>query len=67
VCDVETTASNYARVFGIPMPEIGAVAKSTFANVRYRGEATKGYGKSALLILGSVQIEMIKPVGGTCV
>jgi hypothetical protein len=49
------------------MPEIGAVAKSTFANVRYRGEATKGYGKSALLILGSVQIEMIKPVGGTCV
>lgn len=67
VRDVETTARNYARIFGVPMPEIGTVAKSAFANVRYRGQPTEGYGKSAFFDMGSVHIEMIEPVGGPSV
>lgn len=63
VRDVERTAERYAEVFGIPKPEIVLIAADSFANTRYRGQPSNAHGKAAFFDMGSVQLELIEPVG----
>ena len=63
VKDVGKTASAYAQVFGISTPEIVPIAGDSFANTNYRGGPSTAQGKGAFFDLGTVQMELIEPVG----
>ncbi|MEZ0396927.1 MAG: VOC family protein [Anaerolineales bacterium] len=64
VRDVARAARQYAEVFGIPLPEVVEIAHDSFANTIYRGQPSQAKGKAAFFDLGSVQMELIEPVGG---
>ncbi len=64
VRDVARAARRYAEVFGIPLPEVVEIAHDSFANTVYRGQPSQAKGKAAFFDLGSVQMELIEPVGG---
>jgi methylmalonyl-CoA/ethylmalonyl-CoA epimerase len=63
VKDVGKTAKAYAEVFGIPEPEVVAIADDSFAHTDYRGQPSSAKGKAAFFDLGPVQMELIEPVG----
>ena len=63
VKDVERAASAYAELFGIPKPAVVAIADDSFANTHYHDQASSARGKAAFFDLGSVQMELIEPVG----
>jgi len=64
VRDVEATAKAYAEVFGVDVPQWSLTDPEDVAHTRYRGQPTKARAKLAFLDMGSVQIELIEPVGG---
>jgi methylmalonyl-CoA/ethylmalonyl-CoA epimerase len=64
VPDVEAAARHYAQVFGIPMPQIVGIADDAFAKTDYRGGSSSATGRAAFFDLGSLQVELIQPVGG---
>jgi methylmalonyl-CoA/ethylmalonyl-CoA epimerase len=64
VRDVEETASAYADVFGVDVPGWFLTDPEEVAHTRYRGKPTSARAKLAFLDLGSVQLELIEPVGG---
>ncbi len=63
VWDVERTAEHYAEIFGVPKPDIVLIAADSFANTVYRGQPSNAHGKAAFFDMGSVQVELIEPVG----
>ena len=64
VKDVLKSAHYYAEVFGIPEPEVVPIASDAFANTNVRGKASTARGKAAFFHLGTVEMELIEPVGG---
>ncbi len=64
VKDAQKAAKQYAEVFGIPVPEVVPLAADSFADTRFRGEASTAQGKGAFFKLGPVEMELIEPVGG---
>ena len=50
-------------MFGISTPEIVPIAGDSFANTNYRGGPSTAQGKGAFFDLGTVQMELIEPVG----
>jgi methylmalonyl-CoA/ethylmalonyl-CoA epimerase len=58
------TAENYADIFDIPMPEVVTIADESISNTRYLGKPTDAIGKAAFFDMGTVQIELIEPIGG---
>src|SRR5512138_3362590 len=63
VKDVGKTARNYAKVFGLPEPEVVPIAADDFAHTRYHGKASTATAKGAFFRLGPVEMELIEPVG----
>jgi methylmalonyl-CoA/ethylmalonyl-CoA epimerase len=63
VRDAEKTASAYAEVFGIPKPAVVPIAYDAFANTHFHGRPSTARGKAAFFDLGTVQMELIEPVG----
>lgn len=63
VRDAEKAARTYAGIFGLPKPEVVPIADDSFAHTNYRGEPSVAKGKAAFFDLGSVQMELIEPVG----
>jgi len=64
VRDVEETARAYADVFGVDVPQWFLTDPEDVAHTRYRGEPTTARAKLAFFDMGSIQIELIEPVGG---
>jgi methylmalonyl-CoA/ethylmalonyl-CoA epimerase len=64
VKDVLKSAHYYAEVFGIPEPEVVPIASDAFTNTNVRGKASTARGKAAFFHLGTVEMELIEPVGG---
>jgi catechol 2,3-dioxygenase-like lactoylglutathione lyase family enzyme len=64
VRDVEETARAYADVFGVDVPQWFLTDPEDVAHTHYRGEPTTAQAKLAFLSMGSIQIELIEPVGG---
>jgi len=63
VKDVQKTSRHYAEVFGFPAPEIVSIADDAFAKTEYHDRPSTARGKAAFFKLGSVEIELIEPVG----
>jgi catechol 2,3-dioxygenase-like lactoylglutathione lyase family enzyme len=63
VRDAQAAARAYAEVFGIPQPEVVPIAADGFANTLHRGKPSDAKGKAAFFDLGSIQMELIEPVG----
>lgn len=60
--DIETTAANYAKLFGIPMPEIVYVPKGDEVPVFYRGKPISPNVKFCYFKIGdSITIELTEP------
>jgi catechol 2,3-dioxygenase-like lactoylglutathione lyase family enzyme len=64
VRDVEETARAYADVFGVDVPQWFLTNPEEVAHTRYRGKPTRARAKLAFFDMGSVQLELIEPVGG---
>jgi len=64
VRDAEKAAAHYAEVFGIPKPEVVTIADEPISNTIYRGAPSGATGKAAFFDMGTVQMELIEPVGG---
>jgi methylmalonyl-CoA/ethylmalonyl-CoA epimerase len=64
VRNVEQTAKAYADVFGLDVPQWFLTDPEEVAHTRYRGESTLARAKLAFFDMGSIQLELIEPVGG---
>jgi len=61
VRDIETTARNYAEVFGLPMPTIFTLPPVEEAHTTFRGKLTRSRARLAVFDLGSVVLELTEP------
>ncbi len=65
VDDITAYAARYARLLGLPMPEIRETATAEQTGIRYRGEPTDARAKLAFFQAGpQLAIELIEPIGG---
>lgn len=63
VTNIETVARNYAHVFGVPMPVIRETGPADQTRIRYRGSPTPARAKLAFFQVGTLQLELIEPMG----
>jgi len=61
VRDIKKTAENYARLFGMEMPEILISGLNENESIFYRGNATNAIHKLAFFKMGLIQLELIEP------
>lgn len=61
VKDIEKAAENYAKIFGIPVPEIQQVPPVDQVPVFYRGERTDSRAKICCIPLENILIELTEP------
>jgi len=64
VRDIETTAQAWARVLGVPAPDIIITDTMDIAHTEYQGHATPARAKLAFFPLGQVTLELIEPIDG---
>ncbi|MFP4055144.1 MAG: VOC family protein [Phycisphaerae bacterium] len=64
VRDIIATAGHYARVFGVEVPDVRETEGHDTTGSTYRGKPTQGRAKLAFFDMGSVQLELIEPIGG---
>jgi methylmalonyl-CoA/ethylmalonyl-CoA epimerase len=64
VRDIVETSRAYAELFGLEVPQWSMTDPVDQAHTVYRGESTEARAKLAFLNMGSVQLELIEPVGG---
>lgn len=64
VRDIDRARQAYADIFGVPVPEVILTDGVDKANTRYKGEPTDARAKLAFIPMGSLQLELIEPVGG---
>jgi catechol 2,3-dioxygenase-like lactoylglutathione lyase family enzyme len=64
VHDIAKSAHAYATVFGLPVPPVMLTDPEEKAHTRYRGAPTTAQAKLAFFQLGTLQLELIEPVGG---
>ena len=64
VRDIERSSKAYAELFGLPVPSIIETAGFDEANTHYRGQPTEARAKLAFFNVGSLQLELIEPIGG---
>ena len=64
VKDIEKAAANLVELFGLEMPEISLTDPVEKAETKYRGKSTEARAKLAFIDMGSLQLELIEPVGG---
>ncbi len=61
VKDIEKTAENYAKVFGMPVPEIQDVPPISEVPIFYRGERTDSRAKICCFQMGNIILELTEP------
>jgi catechol 2,3-dioxygenase-like lactoylglutathione lyase family enzyme len=64
VADIEEKAAAWARVFGLPVPEIRVTDPPSFSHTKYRGQSTPARAKLAFFDFGNVSVELIEPIDG---
>jgi methylmalonyl-CoA/ethylmalonyl-CoA epimerase len=64
VRDIEQKIEAYCRVFGFDRPEVIITDAPEKARAAYRGKPTSAQAKLAFMPIGSVQLELIQPLGG---
>ena len=64
VSDVEATAEAWAKVFGLPVPEVQVTATVDEAHTEYRGQPTPAQARLAFFHFDNVDVELIEPIGG---
>ena len=63
VKDIEKTAAEYARLFGVPVPPITWTDPLEKAQTRYHGEPSTARARLAFFQVGQLSIELIEPDG----
>jgi len=63
VRDIEATSQAYADLLGVEVPQWFLTDTEEIAQTRYLGEPTQARAKLAFFDMGSVQLELIEPVG----
>jgi len=64
VSDIEAKAEAWARLLGVPVPDIRITDPVEKTQAEYAGEPTPARAKLAFLNAGQVQIELIEPIDG---
>ncbi|HZO87523.1 MAG TPA: VOC family protein [Chthonomonadaceae bacterium] len=64
VHDIEEAAKRYADIFGLPVPKIIVTQPGQEVHQTYRGQPSNAQAKLAFFPMGSVQLELIEPMGG---
>ena len=59
--DIDKTITEYAKLFGVPKPDIFEVPDEAIANTQFRGEKSKTRAKLAVFDLGQVVLEITQP------
>lgn len=63
VKDLEKTVEEYAKLFGVPVPEPFRVPPVQEAHTQFKGKLTDTRAKLAVFDLGSVVLELTEPDG----
>lgn len=61
VRDIEKTARNFAKIFGVDMPHISLTDNRDKALTEYKGQPTEARAKLAFIDMGGMQLELIEP------
>ena len=61
VKDLEKTTEEYAKLFGVPKPEIFRVPEESVAHTQFKGMPSKTRAKLAVFNLGQVVLELTEP------
>lgn len=64
VRDIEAAVRAWAELLGVPVPKITITDTYEVTHAAYRGEPTPARVKQAFFRLGSVDLELLEPVGG---
>jgi len=64
VKNAEESAKRYAAIFGLPVPPVSLTDAADKSHIQYRGKPTQAQAKLAFFNMGSLQLELIEPVGG---
>lgn len=64
VKDVEKTSQNISKLFGLQESPYEMIGEYELANTQYMGEPTPAKGKGTFYNMGSLDLEIIQPVGG---
>ena len=67
VRDIEKTAQEYGKKFGIKVPNIGMTDSREKSGATYRGEPTEAMARLCHIPMGHIQTELIQPMGGPSV
>jgi methylmalonyl-CoA/ethylmalonyl-CoA epimerase len=64
VRDIEAKARAWARILGLPVPDVIVTDPVEVAQTEYRGQPSPARAKLAFFQLGQVSLELIEPIGG---
>jgi len=64
VRDIEEAAERWARLLGVPKPQVIETEEWERTRMAYRGSPSRGRAKLAFFNLGGVTLELIEPIGG---
>ena len=64
VRDVEAKARAWAKVLGLPLPQITVTDPVEVAHTEYEGEPSPGQAKLAFFHFDNIDVELIEPIGG---
>jgi len=64
VRDIDKSAKAYAELFGVEVPEVIITGTEEEAHTKYKGESTQARAKLAFFNMGSLDLELIEPIGG---
>ena len=62
--NIEEVAERWARLLGVPKPQVIETEEWEKTRMTYRGSPSRGRAKLAFFNLGGVTLELIEPVGG---
>ena len=61
VRDIEKTARNFTKIFGVDMPHISLTDTRDKALTEHKGQPTEARAKLAFIDMGGMQLELIEP------
>ena len=61
VKDIDKTITEYAKLFGLPKPDVFEVPDESIAHTKFKGEKTTTRAKLAVFDLGQVILEITQP------
>jgi len=64
VKDAEKTSKNIASLFGLEESPYEMIGEYELANTKYKGKPTPGKAKATFYEMGSINLEILQPVGG---